>query len=96
MAQKKGSQSKKITDRAICRDASSRRRVSDERRALGPVVYVDVNQRSVPVPQEALYDAASHLRLATEARVRGGDCASAVALVLAAMERSGFLSFCRS
>ena len=60
---------------------------------MASVVYVDVNRRSVPVPRQALYDVAADLRSATEARVAWEDCASAVALVLSAMERDGLVTF---
>ena len=58
-------------------------------------VWVDVvvGQRSVPIPKQALYAAASDLRLATEAHVGWEDCASVVVTVLTAMESKGVLRF---
>ena len=79
--------------------ASSLPRDVGVRRALAPSeLWVDVlvNQRNIPIPKQALYAAASELRLATGAHVDLADCAAAVALVLRAMERGGVLSFDRS
>jgi hypothetical protein len=68
------------------------------RKALAPSeLWVDVlvNRRNIPIPKQALYAAASDLRLATEAHVDLADCAAAVARVLSAMESHGVLRFVR-
>src|SRR5258705_8470761 len=54
-------------------------------------VDVDVNGQSIPIPKQALYAAASDLRSASGGHVRWEDCASAVALVLSAMDSHGAL-----
>jgi hypothetical protein len=66
------------------------------RNVAAHVVLLNVGGLSVPVAQQALYDAASEIRLATEAHVGWADCVSAVEIVLAAMERAGVLCFCQS
>src|SRR6266567_5834125 len=61
------------------------------RRVSSASVFVDVNGRRVPIPEQALYAAASALRLSTEGYGDWRDCAAVVALVLSAMERDGVL-----
>jgi hypothetical protein len=78
--------------------ASSPPRDAGVRKALAPSelwVNVLVNRRNIPIPKQALYAAASDLRLATEAHVDLADCAAAVARVLSAMESHGVLRFVR-
>jgi hypothetical protein len=75
---------------------SRRLRGAGARLALMDVVLLNVDGLSVPVPHQALYDAASEIRLATEGCVRAQDCVSAVEIVLAAMQRAGVLCFCLS
>ena len=89
------------TGQAISLSVSSSRvstlpRAAAERIAAADVILLNVDGLSVPVPQQALYDAASEIRLATEAHVRWTDCVSAVEIVLGAMQRAGALCFCPS
>ena len=77
--------------------ASSRRRGAGETTSLAPSdawVDVDVNQRRIPIPTQALRAAASALRSASGGYVDSADCASVVALVLSAMEAHGLVEFC--
>lgn len=77
------------------KSASSRPRGAGVKTALAPSeVWVDVvvNQKRIRLPKQALYDAASDLRLATEAHVSWEDCASVVVRVLTAMNSHGELS----
>ena len=70
-------------NRVISSRASSRARDAALPIASEGVIYVNVAGRSVPVAQQALYDAADEIRLATEVRVGWRGCVSAVAVVLA-------------
>src|SRR5258707_4473213 len=87
---KRGLSMKQSRSTAASSCASSLPRDAGVRKALPPSerwVDVLVNRRNVPVPKQALYAAASDLRLATEGHVDLADCAAAVALALSAIER---------
>ena len=68
-------------------------RASGAQMASGGSVVVQVNGRSVLIPEHALRDGLSDLRLATGVCVGLEDYTEGVALILSALDKSGVIQF---